>query len=60
MSLHRFRAAQDAPATGFAVALRELQAVRDPVLGERLVAAAAVVRMHLTDARGTEVGNCTP
>lgn len=53
MSLHRFRDAQDAPATGFAVALRELQAGRDPVLGERLVAAAAVVRMHLTDARGT-------
>ena len=86
--LDRFRQAQDAPHTGYAVALRELQAgrktghwiwyvfpqlaglgrsstavyyglagveeaaayLRDRVLGERLITAAAVVRTHLSDA----------
>jgi uncharacterized protein (DUF1810 family) len=88
-NLDRFRAAQDAPHAGFAVALRELQAgrktghwiwyvfpqlaglgrsstavyygladaeeaadyLRDRVLGERLVAAAAAVQTHLTNAK---------
>ena len=88
LSLNRFRAAQDAPQSGFEAALRELRAgrktshwiwyvfpqlaglgrsptavyyglagpeeaadyLRDRVLGERLVAAAAIVRTHLADA----------
>src|SRR5262245_39498262 len=93
-NLDRFRQAQDTPHSGFAVALRELQAgqktshwiwyvfpqlsglgrsptavyyglasakeaadyLRDEVLGERLIQAAAVVEAHLAGVKGRPVG----
>src|SRR5262245_40018042 len=93
-NLDRFRQAQDTPHSGFAVALRELQAgrktshwiwyvfpqlaglgrsttavyygltsveeaadyLRDRVLGDRLIQAAAVVAAHLAGANGRPIG----